>query len=106
MTSKQRWALCRKHAKKLEIQDGRVFQILHILEENELVAPLLEGSFTAIDAAKQIEASHMPDNEPPQSSLEAKAGDIKLMLWSVGKIGCMKRAESAFNAVKAQLKDA
>jgi len=75
-----------------------------------LVERIKAGDAEAIEAAKAMPRRARPQPESkfasPQTELEAKSEDLRLMLWAVRKIGDLTRAEEAFKSVVLALSPA
>jgi hypothetical protein len=109
MDTKERWERCEVLAPKLGITKGQVFNFLSVLDERGLTEKILADDQDAIADALRIDRYGGPrrvtrtDWPEPRTALEAKAQDIKVMLWAISKIGDRERAQAAFDAVMRTL---
>lgn len=102
MTAKERWALAAQVGKAMGISKHIAFNGLTTLKEHDLIEGILIGNKETIETAKRL--SWYDYNKPTREdrktdeSMQSRAGDVKIMLWAIDKIGTLDGARRAFKA--------
>ncbi len=109
MTNNQRWGLADKVGKALKIPKHVAFPGISILEDAGILHDVIAGNQEAIVKAYTFSwygfNGEPIDESPKQKKLRNMAGDVKLMLWAIDKIGDIDLAKKAFDKALKALED-
>jgi hypothetical protein len=115
LTMKERWGVAEDVASKLGVRKDEVFNVLTEILAKGLLPRIQADEPDAIEEARQLTAKHYPPQTTsrpkkrfaaPTTPVEKMAQDLRLMLWTIGKIGSVGRAEIAFKHAAAALREA
>ena len=113
MTTKERWEQAEAAARVLGVSKAEVFNAG--VEMDHLIPQILAGNEEAITKAKSLhwfgKKHHETRRESfkrkhkPKKKKASKTNDLRLVLWTIEKIGSLEKAEKAFAAAKLALSD-
>lgn len=115
LTMKERWGVAEEVAGKLGVRKDEVFNVLTDILAKGLLPRIQADEPEAIEEARQMTAKHCPPQTtnrpkkrfaPATTPIEKMTQDLRLMLWTIGKIGSVSRAEIAFKHASAALREA
>lgn len=115
LTMKERWGVAEEVAGKCGVRKDEVYNVLTQILEKGLLLRIQADEPEAIEEARQLATKqtqfHSPKIKqkrfvPASTPIGKMSQDLRLMLWTIDKIGSIKRAEIAFKYATAALQEA